>query len=81
MDASLATQALERPQPVRVGVTSQQAGLEEQQTNGPDRGAAAEPRQDVTSDYRLQLKQQKCTQKYGDRTKKGKQNMIRWEDK
>jgi hypothetical protein len=62
---------------MRVRVTSQQTGLEEQQTSGPNRGAAAEPGQDVAPDHRLQLEQKKSAQKDRDR----KENMIRWEEK
>jgi hypothetical protein len=62
---------------VRVRVTSEQAGLEKKQATGPNGRPAAEPRQDVTSDYRLNLEQKKGTEK----DRKGKENMIRWEEK
>ena len=66
---------------MRIAVTEKQAHLKEQKTGRPDRRTPTVPRQNVPRNHRLDLKQQKCTQKYGDRTKKGKQNMIRWEDK
>src|SRR5579863_4375507 len=77
MDAGLEPRTGERTQPVGIRVASQQTGLEEKQAGGPNRGAATEPGQDVTSHYRLQLKKQKSAQEYRD----GKENMIRWEEK
>ena len=77
MDARLKTHVRERAQPMGVRVTGQQAGLEEQQARGPNSGSSAKPRQNVTSNYRLQLEKKKGAQKDRDR----KQNMIRWEEK
>jgi hypothetical protein len=65
----------QRSQRVGVGITRQQAGLEEQQTTGPNSRPAAKPWQDVTPDHGLHLEQKKGAQKYRD----GKENMIRWE--
>jgi len=62
---------------MRVSVTRQEAGLEEQQTSAPNGGSAAEPGQDVAADQGLHLEKQKGAQKDRD----GKENMIRWEVK
>jgi hypothetical protein len=43
---------------VRVRVPREQQRLEEQHARGPDRGAAAEPRQDQARDQRLHQEQQ-----------------------
>jgi hypothetical protein len=61
---------------VRICITKEQAGLEEEQATGPDGGAAPKPGQDVTPNYRLHLKQKEGAEKDRDR----KENMIRWED-
>jgi hypothetical protein len=77
VDTCLKPYALERAKPMRVRVAGQQASLKEQQATGPDRGSAAKPRQDVTSDQGLDLEQKKSAEKDRD----GKENMIRWEVK
>ena len=77
MDTCLEPYIPERSQPMRVRVAGQQAGLEKQQATGPDRGSAAKPGQDVTSDQGLHLEQKKSAEKDRD----GKENMIRWEVK
>jgi hypothetical protein len=41
--------------------------LEKQHGGSPDRGAAAKPRQDLLANKRLNLKQQKCAGKNGQR--------------
>ncbi len=58
---------------MRVCVSGQQTGLEEEQTTGPNRGPAAKPGQDVTAHHGLELKKEKSAQENSD----GKKNVIR----
>jgi len=43
---------------VRIGITGQQQRLEKQQAGRPHRRGAAEPREDLLCDHRLNQKQQ-----------------------
>jgi hypothetical protein len=52
---------------VRINIASTQHALKEQHRSCPNRGAAAKPRQDELADHGLDLKQQKCTAKNGQR--------------
>lgn len=53
-----------RDEAVCVGIAAEQSYLKKEKTGGPNPGAAAIPRQDVASDDRLNLKEQKRAQKY-----------------
>ena len=55
VEGRLQPNASEQPKPVRVGVTRQEAGLEEQEASGPNGWPAAKPGQDITTNHGLQL--------------------------
>jgi hypothetical protein len=58
---------------MRVRITRQQKGLEEQQASGPNRRSAAKPGQDVTSHHGLHLKKKESAEENSE----GKKNVIR----
>ena len=50
---------------IRVGVARQQCRLEKDEARRPDRGGAAEPRQDLLRDHRLYEEQQESADEDG----------------
>jgi hypothetical protein len=58
---------------MRVRITRQQKGLEEQQAPGPNRRSAAKPGQYVAPHHGLHLKEQESTEENSE----GKKNVIR----
>jgi hypothetical protein len=59
MNPGLEAPVLQRPQPVRIGVSSQEGGLEEQQADAPHSGRASKPGQEKPAQDGLYLEQQK----------------------
>ena len=58
MQDGLIPAAHSRVKDVRVRISGQQGGLEEQHAGGPDGGRASEPRQNHPRDHRLDLEEQ-----------------------
>ena len=46
-----------------IGITADEHDLEKEEASGPDAGAAAEPREDVFPNERLDLEKQKRSEK------------------